>query len=68
MMYSECLNSNPKNTPIAGAFDFEAAFPSVIHAWICIVIEKCLCVSSDFFEVYIKMPEPFTHTKAKTTL
>ena len=38
MMYSECLNSNPKNIPIAGAFDFEAAFPSVIHAWIWMVL------------------------------
>ena len=38
MMYSECPNSNPKNIPIAGAFDFEAAFPSVIHAWIWTVL------------------------------
>ena len=30
--------SNPSNIPILGAFDFETAFPSVIHAWIWLVL------------------------------
>ena len=38
MMHSVCTNSDLKNIPIAGAFDFEAAFPSVIHAWIWMVL------------------------------
>ncbi len=37
-MYKRKHNSNPNNIPIAGAFDFEAAFPSVIHDWIWLVL------------------------------
>ena len=33
-----CNNSNPSNIPIFGAFDFETAFPSVIHKWIWAVL------------------------------
>ena len=29
---------NPSNIPISGAFDFKAAFPSVIHLWIWVVL------------------------------
>ena len=36
---SECNSSNPSNIPIIGAFDFEAAFPSVIHGWIWLVLK-----------------------------
>ncbi len=39
MMYVDCHSSNPSNIPIAGAFDFEAAFPSVIHEWIWMVLQ-----------------------------
>ena len=40
MVYSsECCNSNPSNIPALGAFDFEAAFPSVIHKWIWLVLK-----------------------------
>ena len=38
MKYELCSNNNPSNTFIAGAFDFEAAFPSVIHDWIWLVL------------------------------
>ena len=39
MIYqSECKNRNPSNIPILGAYDFETAFPSVIHAWIWLVL------------------------------
>ena len=33
-----CSNNNPSNIPISGAFDFEAALPSVIHEWIWLVL------------------------------
>ena len=37
--YEGLVNSfNPSNIPISGAFDFEAAFPSVIHLWIWVVL------------------------------
>ena len=36
---SMCSNMNPSNIPILGAYDFEAAFPSVIHEWIWLVLK-----------------------------
>ena len=36
---SMCSNMNPSNIPILGAYDFEAAFPSVIHDWIWLVLK-----------------------------
>ena len=41
---SACSNPhNPSNIPILGAFDFEAAFPSVIHCWTWLVLKHENC-------------------------
>ena len=34
MLYDDLKSTSPEDIPIAGAYDFEAAFPSVIHDWI----------------------------------
>ena len=38
MLYDDLKSTSPEDIPIAGAYDFEAAFPSVIHEWIWLVL------------------------------
>ena len=33
MLYDDLDSTSPEDSPIAGAYDFEAALPSVIHEW-----------------------------------
>ena len=40
MLFEHLKSINPEYIPIAGAFDFEAAFPSVIHDWIWLVVRN----------------------------
>ena len=37
--HSECSNRSPSNIPVIGTYDFEAAFPNVIHQWIWLVLK-----------------------------
>jgi len=72
MVYeSECENSNPSNIPILGAFDYEAAFPSVIHGWIWLVL-KHRRLPKDYINlfkgIYHKARATFCHGKSKFTL
>ena len=38
MLYDDLKSTSPEDIPIAGAYDLEAAFPSVIHDWIWLVL------------------------------
>ena len=49
---SECGNQHPSNIPIFAAFDFETAFPSVIHGWICMVL-KWRKLPDDFIKLFL---------------
>ena len=40
MLYDHLDSTSPEDIPIAGAYDFEAAFPSVIHEWIWLVLHR----------------------------
>ncbi len=43
MLYDDLDSTSPEDIPIAGAYDFEAAFPSVGFGWCCIT-EKSLLI------------------------
>jgi len=72
MVYeSECDNNNPSNIPILGAFDYEAAFPSVIHGWIWLVL-RYRKLPNDYINlfkgIYHKASATFSHGQLKFTL
>ncbi len=39
MLFEHFKSTLPEDIPIAVAFDFEAAFPSVVHNWIWLVLQ-----------------------------
>jgi len=69
---SECRHPNdPSNVPVLGAYDFEAAFPSVIHCWIWLVL-KFRGLPQDFIllfqGIYHMASAVFTHGDVKYTI
>ena len=62
---------NPSNIPISGVFDFEAAFPSVIHRWIWLVLQhrKMPAHFINLFKaVYKNAKADYTHNGITYTL
>ena len=60
MLFDDLDSTSPEAFPIAGAYDFEAAFPSVIHEWIGLVLHHRK-MPADYISVFkasIKMPWP----------
>ena len=66
-----CSNPKPANIPIIGAFDFETAFPSVIHAWIWLVL-KIRKLPKDYIllfkGIYHKASAVFRYDNKKITI
>ena len=62
---------SPSNIPILAAYDYEAAFPSVIHAWIWLVLFYRK-LPADFIKlfqgIYHGASATFSHGNVKYTL